>query len=286
MESLTLHFCWTKFRQRRQISNEVSEMLSNIYPPKCLMVCLPGFSRMSSLEFPWISHQIFKFQAKFHPNSSNRTFTGMATPTVPLPQETSWNCGWRVRALFKTSLGLGKTISNTQRSIKTDGFQNGHFFQEWPRQTKVLVFLRKKTPEFTKMGEIHELFVLAHSLVWFAGATPDFWMFKARHFGTRLFLYPFGCLFNSTQRGIKTDGFQNDKFSELWKFGVLAPICFGIHLGSLARLGHMRSVSYSPKRYGSVSECLLECPLLGTHSENPSSIAHWRQTFWEPRNGM
>ena len=34
-------------------------------------------------------------------------------------------------------------------------------------------FLRKKTPEFTKMGEIHELFVLALSSVWFAGATPD-----------------------------------------------------------------------------------------------------------------
>ena len=30
-----------------------------------------------------------------------------------------------------------------------------------------------KTPEFTKMGEIHEPFVLALPLVWFAGATPD-----------------------------------------------------------------------------------------------------------------
>ena len=29
-------------------------------------------------------------------------------------------------------------------------------------------------PEFTKMSEIHELFVLALSLVWFAGATPNF----------------------------------------------------------------------------------------------------------------
>ena len=38
--------------------------------------------------------------------------------------------------------------------------------------TKVLDFLRK-TPEFTKMGEIHELFVLALSLVWFVGATPE-----------------------------------------------------------------------------------------------------------------
>ena len=37
----------------------------------------------------------------------------------------------------------------------------------------VLVFLRKNTRIITKMGEIHELFVLALSLVWFAAATPD-----------------------------------------------------------------------------------------------------------------
>ena len=35
------------------------------------------------------------------------------------------------------------------------------------------LFCQGKTPEFTKMGEIHELFVLALSLVWFAGAAPD-----------------------------------------------------------------------------------------------------------------
>ena len=29
-------------------------------------------------------------------------------------------------------------------------------------------FPKGKTPEFTRMGEIHELFVLALSLVWFA----------------------------------------------------------------------------------------------------------------------
>ena len=34
-------------------------------------------------------------------------------------------------------------------------------------------FSQGKTPEFTKMGEIHELFVLALSLAWFAGATPE-----------------------------------------------------------------------------------------------------------------
>ena len=36
------------------------------------------------------------------------------------------------------------------------------------------LFSQGKTPEFTKMGEILELFVSALSLVWFAGATPDF----------------------------------------------------------------------------------------------------------------
>ena len=63
--------------------------------------------------------------------------------------------------------------------------------QEWPRQTKPKKgqfmnfsqghsgtkvrdvnrarFPKEKTPEFTKMGETHELFVLALSLVWFAG---------------------------------------------------------------------------------------------------------------------
>ena len=33
---------------------------------------------------------------------------------------------------------------------------------------------QRKTPEFTQMGAIHELFDSALSLVWFAGATPDF----------------------------------------------------------------------------------------------------------------
>ena len=39
----------------------------------------------------------------------------------------------------------------------------------------MLVFPKEKTPEFTKKWARHsyELFVLALSLVWFAGATPD-----------------------------------------------------------------------------------------------------------------
>ena len=35
------------------------------------------------------------------------------------------------------------------------------------------LFSQGQTPEFTKMGKIHELFVLALLLVWFAGVTPD-----------------------------------------------------------------------------------------------------------------
>ena len=67
-------------------------------------------------------------------------------------------------------------------------------YQEWPRQTQPkkgqfmnfsqghsgtkvqcesCLFSQGKTPEFTKMGEIHELFVLGLFSVWFAGATPE-----------------------------------------------------------------------------------------------------------------
>ena len=41
-------------------------------------------------------------------------------------------------------------------------------------QCELCLFSQGKTPEFTKMGDIDELFILALSLVWFAGATPDF----------------------------------------------------------------------------------------------------------------
>ena len=40
-------------------------------------------------------------------------------------------------------------------------------------QCESCLFSWGKTPEFTKMSEIHELFVLPLSLVWFAGATTD-----------------------------------------------------------------------------------------------------------------
>ena len=40
-------------------------------------------------------------------------------------------------------------------------------------QCESCLFSQGKAPEFTKMGEIHELSVLPLSLVWFAGPTPD-----------------------------------------------------------------------------------------------------------------
>ena len=44
------------------------------------------------------------------------------------------------------------------------------------------LFSQGKTPEFTKTGEIHELFVLALFLVWFAGATPEVMNFLTTEF--------------------------------------------------------------------------------------------------------
>ena len=72
--------------------------------------------------------------------------------------------------------------------------QDTPLIQEWPQQTKPkkgrfmnfsqghsgtkvqcesCLFSKGKKSEFTKMGKVHELFVAALSLVWFAGATPD-----------------------------------------------------------------------------------------------------------------
>ena len=50
-------------------------------------------------------------------------------------------------------------------------------------QCESRLFSQGKTPEFTKMGEIHELFVWPLSLVWFGGATPDYRSFLLSRFG-------------------------------------------------------------------------------------------------------
>ena len=58
-----------------------------------------------------------------------------------------------------------------QRSGQFMNFSQGHSGTKVQCESRL--FARGKTPEFTKMGEIHELFVLALSLAWFAGATPE-----------------------------------------------------------------------------------------------------------------
>ena len=69
--------------------------------------------------------------------------------------------------------------SHLQKSPRQTKPKKGQFmnFSRGHSGTKVqcesCLFSQGKPPEFTKMGEIHELFVLALSLVWFAGATPD-----------------------------------------------------------------------------------------------------------------
>ena len=69
----------------------------------------------------------------------------------------------------------GSSQGSPQQTKPTKGqfmnFSRGH------SGTKIrcesCLFTQGKKPEFTKMGEIHELLVLALSLVWFAGSTPD-----------------------------------------------------------------------------------------------------------------
>ena len=72
-----------------------------------------------------------------------------------------------------------KTLGFNQEPPRQTKPKKGQFmnFSQGHSGTKVrcesCLFSQGKTPEFTKMGKIHELFVLALSLVWFAGATPD-----------------------------------------------------------------------------------------------------------------
>ena len=65
----------------------------------------------------------------------------------------------------------GVTPANQTKKGQFMNFSQGHSGTKV--QCESCLFSQGKTPEFTKMGEIHELFVLPLSLVWFAGATPE-----------------------------------------------------------------------------------------------------------------
>ena len=64
--------------------------------------------------------------------------------------------------------------ANQTKKSQFVNFSQGHSGTKVRGVSFVLVFPKKKNTRIhTKMGEIHELFVLALSLVWFAGATPE-----------------------------------------------------------------------------------------------------------------
>ena len=72
----------------------------------------------------------------------------------------------------------GVAPANQTKKGQFMNFSRGHSGTKV--QCELCLFSQGKTPEFTKMGEIHELFVLVLSLVWFAGATPDLLLGKER----------------------------------------------------------------------------------------------------------
>ena len=72
---------------------------------------------------------------------------------------------------YQQVLNSGVTPANQTKERPVHELSWGH------SGTKVrcesCLFSQGKTPGFTEMGELHEVFVLALSLVWSAGATPD-----------------------------------------------------------------------------------------------------------------
>ena len=65
----------------------------------------------------------------------------------------------------------GVAPANQTEESQFMNFSQGHSGTKI--QCESCLFSQGRTPEFTKMGEIHELFVLDLFLVWFAGATPE-----------------------------------------------------------------------------------------------------------------
>ena len=72
---------------------------------------------------------------------------------------------------------------------------------------------------------------------WFSKWRGVLWIFITSHDGSHLFWYLFGCLLNSTQRGIKKGGFQNGNFDKKY-LSILGHVCFDTRLGCCAE-GHL-----------------------------------------------
>ena len=69
-------------------------------------------------------------------------------------------------------------------------------------QCESCLFSQGKTPEFTKVGEIRELFVLALSLVWLTGATPDVEPFFAQTQENKQKMASNGTLFSLRRKAV------------------------------------------------------------------------------------
>ena len=148
------------------------------------------FARIDSRESIRRKTSIFTTFERFARIASNLRFAIFSPP----PPEARF-------AKKGVRFGNPETIRENQAirsNLQIDSRESVHLgykkHQEWPQQTKPkkgqfmnfsqghsgtkvqcesCLFSQGKTPEFTKMGEIHELFVLGLFLVWFAGATPE-----------------------------------------------------------------------------------------------------------------
>ena len=89
---------------------------------------------------------------------------------------------WGARAdLLRNNQNLFRSGPGKPNQKKASSWTSRRGIPEQKFNVNRACFPKEKTPEFTKMGEIHELFVLPLSLVWFAGATPDLWSRLAQH---------------------------------------------------------------------------------------------------------
>ena len=82
--------------------------------------------------------------------------------------------GFKIYAppLLKTKSGVAPA-NQTKEKGQFMNFSQGHSGTIVRYVNRACFPKEKHTRIHKKMGEIHELFVLAFSLVWFAGATPD-----------------------------------------------------------------------------------------------------------------
>ena len=100
-------------------------------------------------------------------------------PTWPLPRQSlALHSCLRGSQTGTLPTGTLRLCENQESSLQTKP-KKGQFMNfpggipEQKFNVNRACFPKENTPGFIKMGEIHELFVLALSLVWFAGATPE-----------------------------------------------------------------------------------------------------------------